>query len=154
MQALPCELVATAWTKDVVEPEARILMGVAHKSKPIFGVQWHPESICSSHGLKIMNNFRKVVHDFWTSNSERTQRSIGRHRSEITFATSVSSIGIHMNDHLHVSSTLVETSITHKAFSVKTVNLGDGPSPETVFEYLIHNPLNDGEAWLDSAKVS
>ena len=32
-------------------------MGVAHKEKPLLGVQFHPESILSEHGAELVRNF-------------------------------------------------------------------------------------------------
>lgn len=36
------------------------IMAVAHKSHPTYGVQFHPESICSPDGLKILENFLNI----------------------------------------------------------------------------------------------
>ena len=36
-----------------------IIMGIKHKSLPIYGVQFHPESIASQHGHDLLKNFLK-----------------------------------------------------------------------------------------------
>ena len=47
----PAELEATAWTDDGE------IMGVRHRSLPIQGVQFHPESILTEHGHAMLKNF-------------------------------------------------------------------------------------------------
>lgn len=37
-----------------------VVMSIRHKYLPIFGVQYHPESILSTYGLKIIDNFYKI----------------------------------------------------------------------------------------------
>ena len=49
--SLPSSLVATAWSADGV------VMGVRHRSLPLEGVQFHPESILSTHGFALIANF-------------------------------------------------------------------------------------------------
>jgi anthranilate synthase component 2 len=49
--SLPAELSITAWTDDGE------IMGVQHKTLPIHGVQFHPESILSEHGHAMLKNF-------------------------------------------------------------------------------------------------
>jgi anthranilate synthase component II len=59
---LPEVLVPTAWTEDPgVEPGGRLIMGMRHRSLPIFGVQFHPESIASQHGHELLANFLAIA---------------------------------------------------------------------------------------------
>lgn len=48
--------------------EDGIIMGISHKSKPHFGVQFHPESICSEYGKEIIENFFKLSKEFYNKN--------------------------------------------------------------------------------------
>ena len=49
--SLPDSLIANAWTADGE------IMGVRHTSRPIHGVQFHPESIASQHGHDMLRTF-------------------------------------------------------------------------------------------------
>lgn len=51
---LPEFLVETAWTEDGV------LMGLEHTQKPVWGIQFHPESISTEYGSKIIENFLEL----------------------------------------------------------------------------------------------
>ena len=52
---LPPALEATAWTED------GLIMGLRHRTMPIFGVQFHPESIASQHGHQILATFLAIA---------------------------------------------------------------------------------------------
>jgi anthranilate synthase component 2 len=51
--SLPAELEVTAWTEDGE------IMGLKHKTLDVEGVQFHPESILTEHGHKMLENFLK-----------------------------------------------------------------------------------------------
>lgn len=51
---LPEDLIETAWCSDVTR---RVTMAVAHRSKPMWGVQFHPESILTEYGNQLISNF-------------------------------------------------------------------------------------------------
>jgi anthranilate synthase/aminodeoxychorismate synthase-like glutamine amidotransferase len=51
---LPKELKITSWTDD------EVIMGVRHRDFPLEGIQFHPESILTEEGKKIINNWIKL----------------------------------------------------------------------------------------------
>jgi anthranilate synthase component 2 len=53
--SMPPVLEATAWTED------GLVMGLRHRALPLFGVQFHPESIASEHGHDIVANFLAIA---------------------------------------------------------------------------------------------
>lgn len=54
-QSLPNDLQADAFTKDGE------IMAVSHKSRPIYGFQFHPESIATEYGHEMLENFLKIA---------------------------------------------------------------------------------------------
>jgi len=57
--SLPDCLEITAWTKGS-DGEFDEIMGLRHKTYPIEGVQFHPESILTQHGHDMLLNFLKI----------------------------------------------------------------------------------------------
>lgn len=68
--SLPEDLIPIAWTyggsvslngKCSTCNEERVLMGLAHRKRPHYGVQFHPESIGSTFGEQLLINFRNLT---------------------------------------------------------------------------------------------
>lgn len=69
-QTLPNCLQVTAWCDDKIEAThsiATTIMGIKHKTLPIEGVQFHPESILSEHGHLLLQNFLMNYKNFAVS---------------------------------------------------------------------------------------
>ncbi|MEO5375773.1 MAG: aminodeoxychorismate/anthranilate synthase component II [Alphaproteobacteria bacterium] len=60
-ESLPDALEVTAETDD------GLIMGLAHRTLPIHGVQFHPESIASEHGHALIDNFIALTRRTWGS---------------------------------------------------------------------------------------
>ena len=57
VEALPASLVANAWADDAT---GRVLMGVRHAQHPTWGVQFHPESILTETGHRMLASFLRL----------------------------------------------------------------------------------------------
>ena len=53
--ALPADLEVTAWTEDGE------IMGLQHQTRPVDGVQFHPESIATECGYELLANFLEIA---------------------------------------------------------------------------------------------
>ena len=57
LQNLPAELAVNAWTEDGGE---QVVMGIRHVEFPVWGVQFHPESILTDEGHALLKNFLDI----------------------------------------------------------------------------------------------
>lgn len=56
---VPAELEIIAWTQD------KLIMGLRHRSRPIWGIQYHPESIAGEYGKQLLINFTQLTREFY-----------------------------------------------------------------------------------------
>jgi anthranilate synthase component 2 len=71
---LPDDLTVTAETDD------RLIMGLAHRTLAVHGVQFHPESIASEHGHLILRNFLDIAATWNISSGRRSADRRTAHR--------------------------------------------------------------------------
>ena len=74
---LPPAFVRTAWTLD------GILMGHRHVSRPLYGVQFHPESICTQIGAQMLANFSDMTREFYEQAGRPLPASCAGHKTSI-----------------------------------------------------------------------
>jgi anthranilate synthase component 2 len=58
---LPAELEVTAWSDD--RPPGSEIMALCHRELPVYGVQFHPESVGTDRGKRILANFLELARD-------------------------------------------------------------------------------------------
>jgi anthranilate synthase/aminodeoxychorismate synthase-like glutamine amidotransferase len=56
---MPAEVEVTAWTTD--RPAGSEIMAVQHRTAPIWGVQFHPESVATPDGKRLLVNFLRLA---------------------------------------------------------------------------------------------
>lgn len=56
---LPGELETLAWSSD--RPRGQEIMALCHRTMPVYGVQFHPESVATLHGKRLLTNFLSLA---------------------------------------------------------------------------------------------
>jgi para-aminobenzoate synthetase len=131
LDKLPACLEKTAWTK------AGVVMGLRHRERPLWGVQFHPESICTEYGRRLIENFRDITRHFYKRKTRRVPR-----RAEREGTTSFSIVPAEREQPAVADRT---------EFTVCARKLDMFYDPEQVFFHLFRD--EPFAFWLDSSHV-
>ncbi|BGP44120.1 para-aminobenzoate synthase, (PABA) [Rhodotorula kratochvilovae] len=134
--SLPAELEAIAWT-DAANGE-REIMALQHRTKPLWGVQFHPESISSTYGARILSNFLHMARAF--HGREDCTPNLPPHVLELSTT--------------HRPQSLPAPALDAPRWEQRMVELeaAEEWTPQRVFERLVKGRGELGEVWLDSAR--
>jgi para-aminobenzoate synthetase len=108
----------TAWTDDGV------VMGIEHRSRPMWGVQFHPESVSTEHGRKLIENFYELARE------HKPPRSFGSRRL------------------VTPSQRPLARPVADSHLQLRTRTIEGEPSTQALFEALFADA--DYAFWLDS----
>ncbi len=123
---IPSPLAAIAWTADGV------VMGIRHGDRPIWGIQFHPESICSDYGHRILANFRDLSHSFTQTRIRGLQPSYAPAKSALRSAAE-------------------PVADRHPRFQLRSRRLDICPDAQTVFAATYRR--SPSAFWLDSSLI-
>jgi para-aminobenzoate synthetase len=124
---LPATLEAIAWTPDGV------LMGLRHRELPQWGVQFHPESIGTAYGHRLLSNFAALT----------------RRRPRQAAVLSRTSARTGTGGHETATEDVQRTAVAHLRVEVR--NLPAPCSSEIAFDELFR--AADNAFWLDSSRT-
>ncbi|CAG8441232.1 1591_t:CDS:10 [Ambispora gerdemannii] len=158
---LPSDLMITAWCCSNEEENnnfsssevnngattPHMIMGLQHKYKPIYGVQFHPESICTEYGHQISKNFQKITCSFLKKHGRFFQRhEFPSHIQDISI------ISTSISRSREISSSSSWTSPRYHIV-LKRLDKNIWIDSEKVFENVVSaDPSLLGTWWLDSAR--
>ena len=125
---LPATLEALAWAED------NVLMALRHRTRPHYGVQFHPESICTEFGARLLSNFMALHVE------QRVRVSVARNAP----------YGVHRSAR-EAPPRAASSSVGSPALEVFFRSVASDLSPEQVYaELFCAAPCS---YWLDSART-
>jgi len=121
-EQLPDCLEKTAWT------QAGLVMGIRHRYLPFWGVQFHPESICTEYGEILLQNFKDITLQFQVN-------SVNNRKQEVIISGSAPKPALDFG----------------KGFELNVRKLNIYPDTEQIFVHLFGQVSH--AFWLDSSRV-
>jgi para-aminobenzoate synthetase len=125
---LPDCLEKLAWTED------NLIMGLRHRSLPLWGVQFHPESICTQYGHSLFENFKEITLKFAQKHCKSPRKQYWTGNSQTAPLPTSSS-----------------SQKQQQKFELCTRKLNICPDTEQMFVHLFGKSPN--AFWLDSSRV-
>ncbi|HAX75958.1 MAG TPA: aminodeoxychorismate synthase component I [Cyanobacteria bacterium UBA11372] len=125
---LPNCLEKVAWTDD------NLIMGMRHPSLPLWGVQFHPESICTEYGHTLFENFKEITLRFAQERDKTARKQYWTENSKTAPIPSSFS-----------------GQKQQQKFELCTRQMNLSPDTEQMFVHLFGNSPN--AFWLDSSRV-
>ncbi|KAJ3053500.1 hypothetical protein HK097_004138 [Rhizophlyctis rosea] len=136
-EGLPDCLKVVAWTAS--ESGSETVQGLRHVEKPLWGVQFHPESICTEVGQKIIENFRQLCVEH--------HLRIGFSTSDRTIPQSIAQLTVTPSPLQHPT----DKARDSHSFVVSQKIVDVALNAETFFEH--EYASHESAFWLDSAKL-
>jgi para-aminobenzoate synthetase len=130
-EPLPETLEAIAWAED-----DDVIMALRHRERLLLGVQFHPESVSTEYGKKLLANFAQITADFWAG-SPQMREKFGRRASR--------------SDSILPSREKAKTTSGAASLPVHSRKLDVFYEPEQVFYQLYRD--EPFAFWLDSSRV-
>ncbi|ORX71668.1 ADC synthase [Linderina pennispora] len=124
--------------------ETSDIMALRHRSLPLYGVQFHPESICSEYGARILDNFYRITE--WFAGKQEPG-PIPAHVQAMSLLS--------LDDKVWNSNSVHSPRQPRFSLFADVVDLGSVQKPTDIgsrlFQHLYGN--DDMPLWLDSAKA-
>lgn len=132
----------------IAQTDDGIIMGLRHRTRPLFGVQYHPESICTEYGKQLLKNFLSIKSN--TSEKSFSKKENEYHLEHIKRTFYIDESHSYSDPSSTFSGRLAKESSSPKityALSVKTY-IGH-PDPMAFFQKIFTK--NGPAVWLDSS---
>jgi para-aminobenzoate synthetase len=142
---LPSCLEKVAWTQE------GLIMALRHRHLPFWGVQFHPESICTEYGWNLLENFREITQEFAQKKSGVGSGTIKEAGEQGAGSRGELEITLHSRRFNNLSSSPCTPASTHSQYQVCSQKLDIYLDAEQVFVHLFGEDTH--AFWLDSSLV-